>query len=286
MSDFVSVDALRLKAVAAVSWTDVDAACAEITWIKDAGFCGIVLPKFDPAIPLYSDVYEPIWALLEDLELVVHSHVASSSTTNLPESPPDTPHVGSFLGLRGHSGRFHCHAILPHLIWGGVLERHPRVTIVFTEQGSGWVRPMLADMDYTYEGSYLRSDTRDVIRSKPSEYFERQCYLGSSLFSKAEADARHDIGIDKMMLGADYPHHEGMLVHGVANYLQATFGAARVPLDDARMMLSVNAAKVYGFDLPALQPVADRIGLDPDVVLEPPLEELYPRGDVHKPLVA
>ena len=66
---------------------------------------------------------------------------------------------------------------------------------------------------------------------KPSEYFDRQCALGSSIFSLAEMEARHEIGIDKMMLGFDYPHHEGAWAAGpgLVPYIQATLGVAKVP---------------------------------------------------------
>ena len=121
------------------------------------------------------------------------------------------------------------------MIWGGVLQRHPKLRVVFTEFGSSWVAGALVNMDYTYEGSYLRRDVHSVLPHKPSEYFARQCFLGSSIFSRAEVGARHEIGIDKMMLGMDYPHHEGTWAAGPGTlaYIQATIGACAVPADEA-----------------------------------------------------
>jgi len=46
---------------------------------------------------------------------------------------------------------------------------NPRLTVVFTEFGSSWVEGALLNMDYSYDGSYLRRDVREVIRSRPSE---------------------------------------------------------------------------------------------------------------------
>jgi hypothetical protein len=134
-----------------------------------------------------------------------------------------------------------------------------------------------------YDGSYFRTDYHDLLPSKPSEYFQRQCFLGSSIFSRAEVAARGEIGIDKMMLGMDFPHHEGTLLETTKEYLRATLGATHVPLEEARCLLGYNAAKVYGFDLDLLGPVATRTGLRADVVLTPPDRDLFPRGDVHKP---
>jgi predicted TIM-barrel fold metal-dependent hydrolase len=216
--------------------------------------------------------------------MVVNCHTAISSTTNRVVMSPGAS-AACTVRTTVPEAFFHTHNILGHLIWGGILERHPSIKFVFTEQGSGWVVRELETMDYSYSGSYFRTDYHDEIRSKPSEYFERQCYLGSSILARVEVGARHQIGIDKMMIGMDMPHHEGMLIHGVREYLRATLGAESVPLDEARLLLGHNAARVFGFDLDRLAPVAERIGLQPDEVLSPPERDLYPLGDVHKPSV-
>jgi predicted TIM-barrel fold metal-dependent hydrolase len=176
--------------------------------------------------------------------------------------------------------------MLNHFIFGGVLERHPNLKLVLTEQGSYWTVGALETMDYTYDGSYAKRDMREIVRHKPSEYFARQCSLGSSLFSLAEMQVRHEIGMDKMMLGFDYPHHEGAWAAGpgLVAYIRATLGAASVPPEDARRLLSENAARVWGFDLDALGSVARRIGPSMEALLTPPEIDEYPRGDVHKPL--
>ena len=52
-------------------------------------------------------------------------------------------------------------------------------------------------------------------------------YVGASLFSRAEIEIRDQIGLDKIMLGTDYPHHEGTFAGaGTREYLKATLGAA------------------------------------------------------------
>jgi len=82
---------------------------------------------------------------------------------------------------------------------GAICARHPDLKVVFTEQGSAWVISTLAALDYSYNGSYLKRDLRAVVKRPPSEYFYRQCWLGSSLFSASEVEARHQIGIDLML---------------------------------------------------------------------------------------
>lgn len=283
LADFVSAAPKRFAGMARVPWDDVDETIKMIHSVKAAGLKGVVLPKFSRGMPLYHPDFDPVWSTLEDLDLVVNSHAGLSSTSDQPVYTPGVPHEAVAVRVFVAETLFFCHNILEHLIWGGVFERHPRLTVVFTEQASDWVVPTLRSMDYSYTGSYHRTDMRDVIRSKPSEYFERHCYIGSSTFSKAEIEARHVIGVGKMMIGMDYPHHEGTLIQTTQNYLRATFGAAGVPVDEARVMLGETAAAVYGFDLDFLGSIASGLGTSPESILTPPEQDLFPRGDVHKP---
>ena len=75
----------------------------------------------------------------------------------------------------------------------------------------------------------------------------------------------------------------GTLIGGTQNYLRATLGAEHVPANEASLLLGENAAQVFGFDLQALAPIADELGVTPESVLTPPEKDLFPRGDVHRP---
>ena len=62
--------------------------------------------------------------------------------------------------------------------------------------------------------------------------------------------------------------------------LRATF--VDVATDECRMMFAENAASVYGFDLAALRPIADRIGPTVAEIHEP--LDAYPDGSYMGPL--
>jgi predicted TIM-barrel fold metal-dependent hydrolase len=68
---------------------------------------------------------------------------------------------------------------------------------------------------------------------------------------------RHAIGVPNIMWGSDYPHPEGTWPHTRAQMRETFHG---LPENELRAMLGGNAARLYGFDLNALQRVADRIG--------------------------
>ena len=87
-----------------------------------------------------------------------------------------------------------------------------------------------------------------------------------------------------MMLGMDYPHHEGTFIGaGSRDYMRATLGAAEVPEGDARIMLGGSAIQVFGMNADRLNSIADSIGSEPADILTAPTQELFPRGDVHRP---
>jgi predicted TIM-barrel fold metal-dependent hydrolase len=71
-----------------------------------------------------------------------------------------------------------------------------------------------------------------------------------------ESAMRYDIGLDKLMWGADYPHVEGTWPRTRKSLARCFRG---IPIDEARAILTDNPAKLYGFDVAALQPVADRV---------------------------
>jgi predicted TIM-barrel fold metal-dependent hydrolase len=288
LADFSRTAPERFAGMASISFVDVDAAVTEIRRVRDDGLRGVMLPFFSDDAPVFDPRYDVIWATLSDLGLPLNSHIAISGISDVPPTLAPVPHPACFSPIIGAKMLFNCHQLLPQMIWGGVFERHPRLQVAFTEQGSGWVIAALQSYDHSWEGSYLRHDIREVVKRRPSEYFHRQCHLGSSLLSREEVEARHEIGVDRMAFGVDYPHHEGTwhIAGGTRDYLRATFGASRVPLHEARMILGENAARLWSFDVDALQPVVDRIAPSPDEVLTPPSEDRYPRGDVGKPLSA
>jgi predicted TIM-barrel fold metal-dependent hydrolase len=260
--DFCSDSSGRFAGLAVVSFADVDATIAEIRWAKDRGLAGLVLPAFEESTPLFHSRYDPVWDVLEELEMPVATHTAISSVTNHIATGTllAAPHPACAAPLMTASAFFFCQQILTQLIWGGVFERHPNLHVALTEQGSGWVVSALRGMDYSYERIYLRRDVREVVKHRPSEYFERQVHMGSSLFSRAEAVARHEIGVHKIAIGMDYPHHEGTWAAGpgTTHWLQATLGAAGVPAEEARLMLGGNAAHLWGFDLDEMGVVGPR----------------------------
>jgi predicted TIM-barrel fold metal-dependent hydrolase len=142
------------------------------------------------------------------------------------------------------------------LLWSGAFERHPRLKYVFTEAGVGWIVEKLRVLGFKADDPIFKHFTKDLSLS-PAGYFQQNCWIGASFLPRHEAHFRHDIGVDKLMWGSDYPHLEGTWPNTM-KALSETFGD--FPEDEIRAILGLNAAEVYGFSVDALQPIADEIG--------------------------
>ena len=144
-----------------------------------------------------------------------------------------------------------------HLLFGGAFERFPDLKFVVTEAAAYWAPDMMWKWDQYMGGGHTTKKLAAMLKGKisklPSDYFGTNIFIGASTMSHEEIRRRYVIGTDVVMWGTDYPHPEGTWPHTPAK-LQADF--AQVPVDDTADLLGLTAARVYGFDLDELRPIA------------------------------
>ena len=271
LADFCAAAPGRRAGIAQILLHDVDAAVAEIRWAKEAGLTGgVLLPGTPPGSglpPLYAPDYEPIWAACEELSMPVNHHSGSAAPDygDYPEAK-----VMFLLEVT-----WWAHRALWNLIFSGVLERHPDLDLVFTEQGTAWIPQQLQTLDYFFDrmakagGSQEQEWGADVVGRlslRPSEYWARQCFVGASFMRPDEVGLRDIVGVDRVMWGSDYPHREGSFPYS-QEALRLSF--AGVPPVEVQAMLAGNAARLYGFDMEHLAPLARRFGPRVDEVAVP-----------------
>jgi predicted TIM-barrel fold metal-dependent hydrolase len=253
LADFSAEARGRRAGIAQLPIHDVELAIAEIEAAAAAGLKGVSVPiLFDgEAPPLYHRCYEPMWATCAAHGLPVHVHGGAG--------PDYGDGIDTLTGIMLYVTEVPMwpKRILWFLLWNGTLERHPELRLVFTEGTSDWVPASVSYLDYLYESKDF-AHVRQVLPMKPSEYWKRQCYVGASSVSRAETDLRHDIGVENMMFGSDYPHVEGTWPR-TRDWIRATLGG--IPEDEQRLILGANAARLYSFDLVALEPIAQRVGI-------------------------
>jgi predicted TIM-barrel fold metal-dependent hydrolase len=264
LAEFCAAEKGRRAGVFQVMLQDIDQAVSEVRWAAEAGLSGgLLLPGAPPGSGLpplyYHDYYGPLWRACAELGIPVNCH-SGSAAPRTGDRPED--HVLFMLELAWWD-----HRVLRHLILGGVLEENPGLVVVITEEGLGWIPNQLKTMDgfvdsaradatvqaeLTFAGQIARK-----LSLRPSEYWQRQCYLGASFMHPSETSIRHLLGADKIMWGSDYPHTESTYPYSKAA-IQLSY--AGLPAGEVEAMLGGTAAKVFGFDLGQLLPIADRIG--------------------------
>ena len=258
----------RRAGIGQIFLNDVDDAIDDVKWIKEHGLRGgILLPNIAPDVkwvkPLYDRCYDPLWEVLPG-----------------PRGPGQRAQRHRRPRLRqvpGVDAPLHQRGAL--LLAAPVRAADPvgRVRAVPPPQvrdDRGRLRVGAAAARAARRDDPAASATRapparsatatsTCCRRDATEYFHQNCWMGVSQPGEADAEARHQIGLDRFMWGSDYPHDEGTYPY-TREHLRARF--PDVPEDEMRKILAGNAAKLYDFDLDKLAPLAAKFGPTVDEV--------------------
>ncbi len=79
--------------------------------------------------------------------------------------------------------------------------------------------------------------------------------------ARREAEMAHEIGVQNILWGTDYPHPEGTWPFTKKLMIETFHG---MPEGDIGAMLGDNAVDFYGLDVDKLNPIAERIGPERD----------------------
>lgn len=255
---------------------DMKQTVRDLTWLSENGYVSVTVPgnTGDAALPpLYDDYYEPFWAACDDLGLVLNVHAGwgqhqgrfweffekqvaqmlsstdvRGSMTRALATAEDSPLHGDMAPRR----------VLWQLMLGGVFDRHPSLKLMLTEIRADWVPATLAHLDERFEREGA------PLRMRPSEYWQRNCWTTPSSVHRCEIELRHEIGINQMIFGVDFPHPESTWPNTL-DWIRATFTG--VPEREARLILGENAITCYGLDRGRLAAIADQIGPLPEDIL-------------------
>jgi predicted TIM-barrel fold metal-dependent hydrolase len=262
MADYVSRKPEARAGIGQIFLNDVDDAIKDVEWCHENGLRGGVLvgsvpPTCDWIKPLYHPDHDPLWAVCQELGVPVNAH--SGTGGPVYQKAPAMPLV-HFLEIPFYSQR-----PLAYMILGGVFERFPNLKFVLTEAGCAWIPDMLAHLDNLMQSirgnnvGEMRFDGELVPPRDATDYFHQNCYVGTSQPTPADIRAAvgGPVGIDRVMWGSDYPHEEG--THPFTReHLRQVMG--HLEPAQVQQILAGNAAEIYGFDLEALRPAADKFG--------------------------
>ena len=224
----------RFYGVGYVNFWDMTKVRDSLMHVKDLGLKTYLLPinpKGADGVPLSycADDMEPLWAAAEEVGLPICFHVGEY----FQDGPGGigTTQMVSLGPFRKTFGE---------LIFGGILDRHPSLRVVFVEGDLNWIPGALQTAQMVCE-CYA-----DIIEPKvshdPWHYWQNNCY---ATFMADPAGIRMIdlIGPDRVMWASDYPHVESTYGYSWTAIQAVVDGVAG---HDARNILGGTAISVFG----------------------------------------
>jgi predicted TIM-barrel fold metal-dependent hydrolase len=257
LADLCASSPERRVGVALVPITaELDKVLGEIRRAKESGLGAVMIPAMwvDQA-PYHDRKYDPVWALCEELSMPIVTH----------SGPASRSEYGNHLGIFVTEVTWWPARPLWFMLWSGVFERFPGLRFGVTEAGCWWLPALLWFWDRLYLGQkgaekLGANPFGGSVSMLPSEYVDRNCFIGASNTKRRELGMRYEIGIDNICWGNDFPHPEGTWPT-TREWLRKTFHD--IPIDETRRMVGMAAAEIFGFDVDKLRVHADRIGPTP-----------------------
>ncbi len=243
IADYIKTFPDRLYFVAPVSLYDIDDAVTEARRaVEELGAVAILArPNPTAGRTLDRPEYDPFYATVQELNvpLVLHESTGCDETAGGDRyggmmDPPS--YVYNHIISHAFEQMFGAMSIIA----GGVLERFPTLKVGFFEAGCSWAPYWLARLDDHYQHRKL-SPYLGGLTMKPSEYFDRQCFVTCDPGDHTIPLAIQGIGAHKIMFATDYPHFDSS--GSAVNDFLAVDGISD---GDRRSILWDNATAFFG----------------------------------------
>lgn len=213
---------------------------AEIERAVAKGHKGVIYPASPMelrAVPHINDpAYDPLWATCQDLAVPLCFHAGGSAKIQMRPGEAFAPAVAAaFSGvIRSVSSV----AVVANFLLARVLERFPKLKVVFAESSLGWGAYEIEYADYQSAADGLPAEGYAL---KPSELFQRQCYF-ACWYDRQSLGVRKYLGSENILWSSHFP----LATSNWPNTRrQVELSFAEVPEGERRLMQWQNAAKLY-----------------------------------------
>jgi predicted TIM-barrel fold metal-dependent hydrolase len=205
----------RIMGVPFLTLVDLDAAVEELDYVLAHGAKVVHLlctPVSDRS--LADPYFEPFWARTSEAGVAVAFHAANPGYSNLlsihwGEDPYPTPEgISAFQRFAFWVERAITDTVAS-LIFHNLFGRFPDQQILVVELGSDWVPYTLAAMDRAAKSGRTGRWLGGPIQDRPSDLFRRHFRI-APFFDEEIAVLAEAIGWDRIVLGSDFPHPEGL----------------------------------------------------------------------------
>jgi predicted TIM-barrel fold metal-dependent hydrolase len=238
LHDFSSVDPKRLVVSYQIPIHDIDAAIAEVRRVVELGAKSLQLPVYPNELGLpefFDERYDPLWATIQETDLPICCHIGLNTNLDDLARRDPTPQRGVMVPMVALSTA----EAFGMWMLSGVLERFPRLKLVFVEPGVGWVAWYLFIID---DMATRQKYDFPAIKELPSFYFHRNISLTYIDEPDAVQLLRHRIGVRNIMWSSDYPHPVSSWPNSQALVAKQFEG---VPDDERDLIVAGNATRVW-----------------------------------------
>lgn len=229
LADYCKAAPTRLYGVGILNWWEPEKAKDNIQELRGLDYRAIEIPSLPPGVFYNARAMEPLWDAIEESGYPLSFHIGENATTR-GAGALGTFQMQSFQGFRRLFGL---------LAFSGILERHPKLQVVFTEGGIHWVAAALFDADRIYRD--FETEMHPKLANLPSYYWWQNCY---ATFQEDPTGLKliNDFGVEKAIWASDYPHPESTVGYSAA-VIRAIFDA--VGDDAGRQIVGGNALRLW-----------------------------------------
>ena len=223
-----------------VPLSPIEATVKEIERAVGKGHRGVVMPSVPMMLRelphINEPAYDPVWATCQDLEVPVCFHAGASPKIQFPAYAGFSAEIAA--AMEAITRPVSSVLVLANFLFARILDRFPRLKIVFAETSLAWGAYELELADHQFERQRLHTEGYELL---PSALFKRQCHL-VGWFDSTGMKTREHIGLGNLLWSTNFPQ-------STSTWPESRRAIARcfdgVPENERRQVLVDNAARLY-----------------------------------------
>lgn len=219
----------RLRGLGLVPLQHPDAAVGALEHALEQGLSGIEISSHAPGRELSDPAYEPLWTRAEETGALVFLHPFGCTL----DERLDRWYLSNSVGQPTENA-----VALSHLIFSGVLDRHPALNLI-AAHGGGYLPTHIGRSDHAWSA---RSDAGAGCAHPPSSYLKRLYFDSLVHDPQVLRELVRVAGADRVLLGSDFPFDMG------TDDPVGALRAARLPDADFHAVRGGNAAALLRKD--------------------------------------
>jgi len=242
LAGFCATDPKRLLGIGMAAVRTPQEGVREVEQLRAMGMKGVMLCG-DAVFEDYDHPsYDPLWEASVALGMPINFHILTGRESyGMAVRGPKI--IQQIVTVRGNQN------IIMMMIFGGVLDRHPKLRVIMVENDAGWIPHFCFRMDHAWERHRWSLEAGSIQR-RPSEYMDECVYATF----QDDSSVRHVIGavnLERILWASDFPHGDGTYPHSRRIVDEVTQGMTP---EQRRAVVYGNAAALYGLDASAGTP--------------------------------